>query len=207
MAHHRRQQRLLDAGERACLAHELRRDSPRALHPPRRSRARPALIAWGAFYFERTERSRWEIVDDEQLPGRAGRRTCIGATAEPFGHATVQVLTTDGKVAAEASTDERAWVWVQGLEPETDYRYRIEVDGEEWPPGSCGTGFLVSVAAMTSPLPGGATTCGPVPGPTPITPRRRSARGHGRLRSRDAGRRGVQPPPAAHRRRAGTARC
>ena len=69
-----------------------------------------ALIAWGAFYFERTERSRWEIVDDEQLPDRAGRRTCIGATAEPFGHATVQVLTTDGKVAAEASTDERAWV-------------------------------------------------------------------------------------------------
>ena len=43
------------------------------------------------------------------------------------------------------------------------------------PPGSCGTGFLVSVAAMTSPLPGGATTCGSVPGPTPITPRRRSA--------------------------------
>ena len=52
-----------------------------------------ALIAWGAFYFERTERSRWEIVDDEQLPGRVGRRTCIGATAEPFGNATVQVLT------------------------------------------------------------------------------------------------------------------
>ena len=23
-----------------------------------------AIIAWGAFYFERTERSRWEIVDD-----------------------------------------------------------------------------------------------------------------------------------------------
>src|SRR5215213_9090033 len=36
-----------------------------------------ALIAWGAFYFERTERSRWEIVDDEQLPAKVGRRTCI----------------------------------------------------------------------------------------------------------------------------------
>src|SRR5512132_2024096 len=29
-------------GEGACLAHELRRDSPGALHPPRRSRARPS---------------------------------------------------------------------------------------------------------------------------------------------------------------------
>ena len=44
-----------------------------------------ALIAWGAFYFERTERGRWEIVDDEQLPGRVGRHTCIGATAERRG--------------------------------------------------------------------------------------------------------------------------
>ena len=86
-----------------------------------------ALVAWGAFYFERTESGRWEIVDDEQLPGKVGRHTCIGSTAEPFGYATVQVVTADRKVAAEASTDERAWVWVEGLEPETDYRYRIEV--------------------------------------------------------------------------------
>jgi tartrate-resistant acid phosphatase type 5 len=94
-----------------------------------------ALIAWGAFYFERTERGRWEIVDDEQLPAKVGRHTCIGATAEPFGHATVQVLTTDGKIAAETSTEERAWAWAEGLEPETDYRYRVEVDGEEWAAG------------------------------------------------------------------------
>ena len=76
------------------------------------------LIAWGTFYFERTEQGRWEIIDDDQLPVRVGRHTCIGAGAEPFGHARVQVTTTDGKVAAEVSTDERAWVWVEGLEPE-----------------------------------------------------------------------------------------
>ena len=56
-----------------------------------------ALIAWGAFYFERTERGRWEISTTSELPGRVGRRTCIGATAEPFGQATVQVLTTRRK--------------------------------------------------------------------------------------------------------------
>ena len=90
------------------------------------------LIAWGAFYFERTEGGRWEIVDDQQLTHMIGRSTCIGATAEPFGQATVQVLTGDGSIAAETSTGERAWVWVEGLEPETDYRYRVLVDGEEW---------------------------------------------------------------------------
>jgi tartrate-resistant acid phosphatase type 5 len=91
-----------------------------------------ALIGWGAFYFERTKQDRWEIVDDQQLPRRVGRRTCIGASAEPFGYATVRVLTSDGKVAAEVSTDERASVWVEGLEPETDYRYHVEIDGEDW---------------------------------------------------------------------------
>ena len=39
----------------------------------------------GAFYFERTDRGRWEIVDDGQLPDRVDRHTCIGASAEPFG--------------------------------------------------------------------------------------------------------------------------
>jgi tartrate-resistant acid phosphatase type 5 len=96
------------------------------------------LIAWGAFYFERAERAertRWEIVDDEQLPARVGRSTCIGAEAEPFGRGSVQVFTSDGRVAATASTDERAWVWVEGLEPETDYSYRVEVEGKEWAAG------------------------------------------------------------------------
>ncbi len=94
-----------------------------------------ALIAWGAFFFERTPRGRWEIIDDEQLPERAGRRTCIGATAEPFGRSVVQVRTLGGDVVSEASTEERAWAWVAGLEPDTEYRYRITVDDEEWAAG------------------------------------------------------------------------
>src|SRR5688500_1010108 len=91
-----------------------------------------ALIAWGAFTFVREDPDRrWEIVDDEQLREIAGRRTCIGTSAEPFGDATVQVL--DGKdVVAEASTSHTCWVWVTGLTPDTDYRYRVLVDGDEW---------------------------------------------------------------------------
>ena len=91
-----------------------------------------ALVAWGAFFFERAPNGRWDIVDDESLPAKVGRRTCIGASAETFGPTTVQVLAEGGEVVAEASTDERAWVWVEGLEPDTDYHYRVIVDGRDW---------------------------------------------------------------------------
>ncbi|MGI8899564.1 MAG: metallophosphoesterase [Nocardioides sp.] len=95
-----------------------------------------ALIAWGAFVFTRdTPEQRWEIVDDQQLAEIAGRRTCVGSSAEPFGDATVQVIDADGSLAAEVSTSDKAWVWAADLEPDTDYTYRVLVDGEEWAAG------------------------------------------------------------------------
>jgi tartrate-resistant acid phosphatase type 5 len=94
------------------------------------------LIAWGAFWFRRGEGDRrWEIVDDEDLVAAAGRRTCIGSSAEPFGEARVEVMADDGRLVASATTAHRTWVWVEGLEPGTDYRYRVLVDGEEWAAG------------------------------------------------------------------------
>ena len=93
-----------------------------------------ALIAWGAFFFQRSD-ERWEIVDDEQLPEVAGRRTCIGSSAEPFGAATVEVLDADGVVVTQSSTQETTWVWITGLTPETEYRYRVLLDGQEWASG------------------------------------------------------------------------
>lgn len=94
-----------------------------------------ALVAWGAFFFEREGEGRWEIIDDQRLHETVGRRTCIGTSAETFGETTVQVLTEDGEVAAEASTSERTWLWVEGLEPDTVYSYRVVVAGEEWAAG------------------------------------------------------------------------
>jgi hypothetical protein len=94
------------------------------------------LVAWGAFCFFRDERSeRWEIVDDSDLAARVGRRTCIGHSAETFGSSTVEVLDKDGGVIASAQTEDSTWVWVHGLTPDTDYRYRVVVDGEEWATG------------------------------------------------------------------------
>jgi predicted phosphodiesterase len=96
-----------------------------------------ALIAWGGFWFERDgDSTRWRIVDDERLPEVAdGRRGCIGASAEPYGETVVEILDTAGTVVARAETSERSWVWVEGLEPDTEYRYRVLVDGREWGAG------------------------------------------------------------------------
>jgi predicted phosphodiesterase len=95
------------------------------------------LIAWGAFWFRRDEaQGRWTILDDSELHEAVGRRSSIGHEAEPFGEARVEVLDASGDVVAEASTSTQCWVWVAGLEPDTKYRYRIHVDGQEWAAGA-----------------------------------------------------------------------
>jgi predicted phosphodiesterase len=95
-----------------------------------------ALIAWGAFWFRRDEaEGRWTILDDSELHEAVGRRSSIGHEAEPFGEARVEVLDASGDVVAAASTATQCWVWVEGLEPDTEYRYRIHVDGREWAAG------------------------------------------------------------------------
>jgi len=95
-----------------------------------------ALVAWGAFWFRRAdEQSRWNIVDDQELLELAGRRTCIGDSAEPFGDSLVEVLDGNGRVVADARTSDRSWVWLEGLEPDSEYRYRITVDGSPWAAG------------------------------------------------------------------------
>ena len=80
--------------------------------------------------------TRWRIVDDERLPEVAdGRRGCIGASAEPYGEAVVEVLDSAGSVVARAENSKRSWAWVEGLKPDTEYRYRVLVDGREWGAG------------------------------------------------------------------------
>lgn len=100
-----------------------------------------ALIAWGGFYFQDPDRDGedWRIVEDPELHDVADegrRRGSIGASSEPFGDAEVEILDLrSGKVAARATTSDTNHVWVHGLEPDTEYRYRIVVDGEPWAEG------------------------------------------------------------------------
>jgi hypothetical protein len=97
-----------------------------------------ALIAWGGFWFRRGDSpyGEWRIVDDEELAhvAPAPRTETIGAGAEPFGHAVVEVE-RDGVVVARAETAERNHVRVTGLEADTAYRYRVLVDGRAWGEG------------------------------------------------------------------------
>ncbi len=97
-----------------------------------------ALIAWGGFYFRRGDSpyGQWRIVDDEELAAVAPtpRSETIGAGSEPFGHAEVEVRSGDRVVAKEATAGGNH-VWVTGLEPDTEYRYRVLVDGRPWAEG------------------------------------------------------------------------
>ena len=96
--------------------------------------AEEALIAWGGFYFRRGDSSygEWRIVDDEELRQVAGERSeTIGAGSEPYGEAAVEVE-RDGEVVVRAETTDRNYVRIRGLDPDTEYTYRVLVDGELW---------------------------------------------------------------------------
>ena len=95
-----------------------------------------ALIAWGAFWFERdSPDQQWSIVEGARLEELTGRSRLIGHGAEPYGSALVEVLDGDGDVVASERTADRTWVVVHGLEPATAYTYRVVVDGQSWTEG------------------------------------------------------------------------
>ncbi|MBA3421434.1 MAG: fibronectin type III domain-containing protein, partial [Thermoleophilaceae bacterium] len=96
-----------------------------------------ALIAWGGFWFQReASDDGWHIVDDEDLPEVTGepRTESIGAQSEPFGHAVVEVE-HDGEIVARVESADHNFVRVTDLEPDTEYSYRVLVDGEPWGDG------------------------------------------------------------------------
>ena len=94
---------------------------------------RSALVAWGGFFLRAAEDG-WVVVDDDDLPDGRTTGGTIGAESASYGPARVDVL-DGGRIVASASTDERNHVWVEGLEPDHQYRYRITVDGTEWASG------------------------------------------------------------------------
>ena len=98
-----------------------------------------ALIAWGGFYFRVRQHKQdgdWKLIDDRDLQHvHPPRRETIGARSEPYGPARVEVSDSTGKVVSFAETTTTNHAWLTGLEPNTDYSYRIVVNGEEWGAG------------------------------------------------------------------------
>ncbi|MGY1634633.1 metallophosphoesterase [Geodermatophilus sp. SYSU D01186] len=96
-----------------------------------------ALVAWGGFWFRRDDPGgRWRVLADDNLdavdPGRTGS---MGAAAEPYGRALVEVTDAAGRVVATAGSADATSTWVTGLTPDTSYRYRITVEGHPWAEG------------------------------------------------------------------------
>ena len=95
-----------------------------------------ALIAWGAFYFRATSRGAAKLVDDRDLKYvHPPRKDSIGACSAPYGPAHVEVRDAGGTLVATAKTDATNHCWVSGLQPDTEYRYRVIVKDAEWAAG------------------------------------------------------------------------
>lgn len=98
-----------------------------------------ALIAWGGFYFRVRSRAggdEWKLVGDSDLDHvHPPRRETIGARSDPYGKARVEVYDAAGALVSFAETLDTNHVWVTGLAPDTEYRYRVWVNGEPWAEG------------------------------------------------------------------------
>jgi tartrate-resistant acid phosphatase type 5 len=88
-----------------------------------------ALIAWGGFFFvvERDDdEEEWELIDDDKLPRRAGRKQCIGESAEAYApRATVFVTETSTGATQTVNVEAVNHAIVRGLKPDTEYAYRV----------------------------------------------------------------------------------
>jgi hypothetical protein len=96
-----------------------------------------ALVSWGGFYFTfRHEDGPWKIVDDSDLERvHPPRRSSIGAKSDPYGRGRVDVLDAGGALVAFGETTTANHCFVTGLEPDTQYTYRVVVNGHEWAAG------------------------------------------------------------------------
>lgn len=98
-----------------------------------------ALISWGGFYFDVDDGPagpRYRIVDDEDLGHvHPTRVETIGARSSSYGHAVVEAWDESGRCACRVEARDCNWVWLEGLMPECEYRYRVTVDGKPWAEG------------------------------------------------------------------------
>src|SRR5688572_28294698 len=97
-----------------------------------------AIISWGSFFFRIKDRKgTLKLVDDGDLDHvHPPRRQTIGAQSEPYGAAVVTVRDAlTGEIAAVAATTTANHVQITGLVADTEYTYRVTVNGEPWGEG------------------------------------------------------------------------
>jgi tartrate-resistant acid phosphatase type 5 len=96
------------------------------------------LIGWGGFYFTtKGEDGAWKLLDDDDLDHvHPPRSSSIGAKSDRYGHGRVEVFDRQGALVASAETMTVNHAWVSGLTPDTEYTYRVMLNGREWAAGS-----------------------------------------------------------------------
>src|SRR5688572_8585915 len=96
-----------------------------------------ALVAWGGFYFKVAKvTGDWRLMDDSELDNvHPPRSQSIGAKSYPYGAARVEVIDADDRIVSTGETRTANHVWVTELQPDTEYRYRIFVNGQEFAAG------------------------------------------------------------------------
>ena len=97
-----------------------------------------ALIAWGAFYFRvQDSNDGFKLVKDSDLKHvHPPRCDTIGASSTSYGPARIEVFDAAGALVASRQTqDDVNHCWLIGLAPDTEYTYRVIVNGEEWAEG------------------------------------------------------------------------
>ena len=93
-----------------------------------------ALVAWGAWLFEERD-GRTAVVDDDDLPTRRLRTGgTIGSRSAPWGSAVVEAF-RGNEVVASVEVDDANHAWLRHLEPDTEYRWRVRIDGRDWMDG------------------------------------------------------------------------
>ena len=94
------------------------------------------LVAWGAFYFRVKTGGEMKLVDPDDLKHiHPPRKDTIGARSAPYGPARVEVHDAQGTRVAVALTETTNHCWLTGLQPDTEYSYRVIVNDEEWAEG------------------------------------------------------------------------
>jgi tartrate-resistant acid phosphatase type 5 len=95
------------------------------------------LVGWGGFYFKmKGEDGAWKLLDDVDLDNiHPPRSSSIGAKSDCYGHGRVEVLAANGTLVTFAETTTANHAWVTGLDADTEYTYRVLVNGREWAAG------------------------------------------------------------------------
>jgi hypothetical protein len=98
---------------------------------------RSVLLTVGGAYFKTRKKdghTEFKIVDDDDLDQiHPPRKQTIGASSASYGQLRVEVFDASGttRVAMGASSGNSCWI-TTGLEPATEYTYKVFVDGKPW---------------------------------------------------------------------------